>query len=209
MAFSLDLAKMVKDAWKPITTRDEVVTYFQEKYPGVKRNKGGEPVRDKQGNELPIWKGKLAEALQPFATDSKGNPMKKDNIQRRFQNRKNKDGSVKRWESTAPGAKQKREYKELGKMISQPKGFHLEGDICVKYSPGMCEKRNLSINISGKDMAKFLAFPDMQGVFNVYNEQDYDADEPGGGPCESESHETKNGRLIEGCKPDFTVTAYY
>ncbi len=167
MAVNLDLAKHIKAISKPRETREQVVDYFRDKYPGSKTQKGGKVI--------PEWKGKLSDVLEPYTTSKSGGPQKHEYIMRRFQARGGKS-----WEDTAPSKKQREEYKALGATLPRipPTGIHVTGTVCVRYQDQPCEPRNISVVLEGDEMVILMETMDMQVIINKYMMIDLDDDEP-------------------------------
>lgn len=180
MAIDCNFARMVKNISKPRETRGEVVGYYQSRYPGVMRSKKGEPILTKKGEEIPLWKSKLSEALQPFTVGKNGKPQVKDSIMRRFQAR-----GAKRWEDIKPSKKQQEEYKKLGAKLPYlppEEGINISGTLCMKYQDDPCEDRDFDIDMTDDDYEFFLQSYDPQSIVNVYMMAPADyglSDEPG------------------------------
>jgi hypothetical protein len=209
MAFSLDLAKKIKDISRPRETREDIVEYYQEKYPGQKT--------DKKGKVTYEWKSKLVSDLQGFTTAKDGGLMKKKDIARRFENRRDKFGNVKRWEDTPPGPKQREEYKALGEYLppKPPDGIHVFGNICVRYQDQPCESRNISVTIEGDEMQLLLETFDMQIIVNKYMMIDVDDEEPTITECpcppdrDDQEEEEKESEEEEEEEKEETEPAYF
>jgi len=188
---------------KHLETRDAVVKYFQERYPGQKSIKGGKVQYE--------WKKKLVDArmaLEPGA--------KRESINRQFQNDK-KTGKMRYEGKKASPAEQER-YKNLSGMLA--KKYHIRGTLCISFSEGMCEARNIDITFTGQNAKDLSDNPSLQGIFNVYRvngkEGSYGGDamaqtQAGGGPCEEEDHENpkRPGKIVKGCTPSLFVTASF
>lgn len=183
----------ITKAMREITTRktrEDVVDYFQEKYPGSKMNKNGKEIFE--------WHRKLAEEMQPFARGAKGQQMSIPNLMRRFQKR----GGVDPFDKE-PSRKQQAEYEALGATLPPmiPEGgFHITGTICIHYADDPCEERDIDIVIDGEDARKMVENPDMQAIVNVYMEWGYDGPdaEAGGPPLTA----CAGG---EDCEPDLSI----
>lgn len=177
MAIDCNLARMVKNISKPRETRDEVIGYYQSRYPGIARTKKGEPVLTKKGEEIPLWKRKLAEALQPHTRNKKGEPQKLEYIQRRFQTGREK--------STRVSKQQQAEYKALGAKlpyIPPEEGINISGTLCMRYQGDPCEDRTFDIDMTDDDYEFFLQSYQLQSIVNVYMMAPADyglSDEPG------------------------------
>lgn len=149
----------VREASHRLGTEQEMINYFQEKYPGKKVQKNGKVIEE--------WKGKLADAIQPFTKDKNGNPVKRASIMRRFQGGRQ---SSKRKDQT------QEEYKALGDLLPMqpPKnGYLIQGTICLKYSED-CEERYIDIEVTGEAAAALAKSASPQLAINLYNKQKWD-----------------------------------
>lgn len=169
MAINLELASRIKELSTPRETREDVVEYYQEKYPEN-------------------WSRKLAEGHQGFTTGKKTTFQSITSIQRRFQAR-----GGKRWEDTNPSAKQREEYAAHGEYLppKPPDAIRVDGNVCVRYQDNPCETRDISITLEGDEMKYLLETYDMQVIINKYMLIDLDDDDPtieecpcGGPECE-------------------------
>jgi ribosomal protein L25 (general stress protein Ctc) len=186
MAVNLELAKRIKEISTPRQTREDVVEYYQEKYPGYKT--------DKKGNVTYEWKSKLVDDLQGFTTSKSGGLQSRASVARRFQTRGGKS-----WEDSSPSAKQREEYAALGEYLPKkpPSAVQVDGQVCVRYQDNPCEPRNISIILEGDEMKILLEQMDMQVIINKYMVVDLDDDEPTITECPC------NGDY---CECDFTIT---
>lgn len=153
-------------------TRDLVIDYFKQEYPGKSVQKNGRVIEE--------WKGKLVGALEATALDKNGKPYKRASLQRRFETGR---------ETSKVSAKQKAEYKAVGALlppIPPDGGYVVSGTIHIRYSR-TCEEREIEdIYITGEAARLFAETADIQIVINLYN--DMDAEDPEGyAPCDSES----------------------
>ncbi len=170
------LFTQVREAGTPMATKADLVAYFKHESP---RN----------------WQSKLTEALFPFTTAKNTH-----NLARRFnsgakggENRLDRPGSK----------KEQQEYKALGEMLP-PKppegGYHIEGEVYIKFSDGECEPREVSEDITGEDaeaLAAMAAQEMIDALTNLYM-------------SEGASMETPEEPFYSpgGCQePDITVTA--
>lgn len=170
-----DAVQMVKDSTSHPRTRDEVISYFKNKYPGVKMLKTGEKRYE--------WKEKLTDMLQSTATDSKGQPYKRASIARRFQ--KDTKTGKDRYESTKPSKKQQTEYKDVGALLpgKPPKnGYHVSYKGGVRFSE--CEYVSFELDITGEYAEELAKHPDRLEdiVMRIYLEDE----ESGIGTCDLE-----------------------
>jgi hypothetical protein len=148
-------------------TRSDVVNYFRRLYP-ERTTKGGKLLRP--------WSKKLAEALQPFTRNKKGEPESIKNIQRRFQSRRGKP-----WELISPTKEAQEQYKRLGETLprmSPPGGYrvHRGTILYIKWSQ-TCEatKVGSDFTITGKNAQELIETADPQIIVNVYMGLDYDS----------------------------------
>lgn len=194
---SASVGDAIASSRKSLESREAVIKYFQEKYPGQKVLKNGS-VRYE-------WKEKLVDAelaLNPSA--------KRASLSRRYQ-KDTKTGKM-RFEATQPSKAQQEQYKSLSGMI--PKQYRVRGTLCVAYSPGICETRNIDLTFTGVNAKGLSENPDLQSIFNMYQYGKVQPDtmaltQAGGRPCESEDRENpkRPGKIIKGCKPSLFVTA--
>lgn len=188
VAFTPDsVASAIKNARKPFETRDAVIQYFQEKYPGQKKLKNGQ-IRYE-------WKTKLVDArmaLEPGA--------KRASISRQFQ-KDTKTGKM-RYEASKPSPAEKQKYKALSDML--PKEYHVRGTICVKWSPGFCEARKIDLTLSGENAKRLSSDFDIWAIYDAY-------DLNGGEPCQEDDRENprRPGQTIPGCNPSLFVSVQF
>lgn len=191
------VADAIASSRKSLESREAVINYFQNKYPGQKTLKNGS-VRYE-------WKEKIVDAELAL------NPgTKRASLSRRYQ-KDTRTGKM-RFEATQPSKSQQQQYKELSSMIA--KQYRVRGTLCVKYSPGICETRKIDISFTGVNAKALGENPDLQSIFNMYQYGKAQPDtmaltQAGGSPCESEDRENpkRPGHTIKGCKPSLFVTA--
>ena len=147
-------------------SRDEIVEYFQQKYPGVVKARG-------KAHAKPLWKEQLASRLSELTGISQ------KNLERRFEKRGDR-----RWQDIKPSAKQREQYKELGKLlppIMPPGGFHIYGTIYVQYSEDCAEREFDEIIYGGAAEYLVRSGGDIQVILNLYN--DIPVEAPGASEC--------------------------
>jgi len=194
---SESVASAIASSRRSLETREAVIGYFQERYPGVKYDKKGKPTYE--------WKKKIVDAelaLNPGA--------KRASLNKRYQ----KEKGVERYLKGKPSPGVQKQYRDLSAML--PKEYHVRGTLCVAYSPGICEARNIDITFTGQNAKGLSDNPDLQGIFNVYQFGKYEPDtmsltQAGGVPCETDDHENprRPGKIIKGCTPSLFVTASF
>lgn len=164
----MSLYEQVRAVGTSRTTREDVFDYYRAEYPGSKTNKKGETIEN--------WKG-------VYATDQAHvSGVKRDSIMRRFQKRGENGATIDKPVSKA----HEDEYQALGESlpsIPPDGGYHIEGEVWVKFSDGACEPRDVDLYIRGEDAAKLAkaAEADLaQMVVNHYMEEEggIDTDEP-------------------------------
>lgn len=144
----------------PRGSRDDVVDYYRQEYPGQKTLKNGE-IRYE-------WKSKLADDL------SSKLGIKRESVLRRFQKR----GGVEKDTSK----KNASEYQAIGAKLP-PKipsgGYHIDGKITVEYSPGKWKTYTINEKITGDQARELAAMDDpMQGVANYWQTGDVHGEGP-------------------------------
>jgi len=163
MAVNCDLARLVKNISRPRDTREEVIAYYQARYPGYQKTKNGDLARDSKGNPKFLWKEKIVEALLNNVTDKKGNPYKRTTLTRRFQ--------TGRESTTKVQPHQQKEYRTLGAKlpyIPPEEGIGITGQLCMHYADDPCEDRQFDIQMVGEDFDFFLQSYELQSIVNVY-----------------------------------------
>lgn len=186
VAFTPDsVASAIKNARKPFETRDAVIQYFQEKYPGQKILKNGQ-VRYE-------WKTKIVDAELALNPDAK-----RASLNKRYQ----KEKGVERYLKGKPSPEQQRQYKALSDML--PKEYHVRGTICVKWSPGFCEARKIDLTLSGENAKRLSSDFDIWAIYDAY-------DLNGGEPCQEDDRENprRPGQTIPGCNPSLFVSVQF
>lgn len=127
----MDLLDQVWEVSNRYETKAEIVAYYQANYPG----RGAES-----------WKQHLVHDLAAITG------MKPKNLERRF------DPS--RLHNVPRTAREKEQYVELGLQlppISPPEnGYHIYGEVFVKFSDGECEPRDVDEYITGEDAEELL-----------------------------------------------------
>jgi hypothetical protein len=167
---SLELASKIKAASTVRETREDVIEYYQERYPGQKI--------DKKGNITYEWKTHLVEDLQGFTTAKSGGLMAKKDIARRFQ-KDTKTGKM-RYETSKTTKSQQEEYAALGEYLPRkaPNAIRVHGNICIRYMDNPCEPRYIDEIFEGEELKYLLQEMDMQVIVNKYMEISLDEPEP-------------------------------
>lgn len=162
MAINCDLARLVKNISRPRETREEVVGYYQGRYPGFQKKKNGELALDAKGNPKPLWKEKLVDALYNNVVDKQGNQYKKPTLTRRFQTGRELAKKVQ--------PHQVEEYKKIGSILPYipPEGIRINGTLCMRYLDDPCEDRQFDIDMINDDLEFFLQSYELQSIVNVY-----------------------------------------
>jgi len=183
MAINLELAKRVRDVSSPRESREDVIEYYQEKYPGQKTLKNGQVQYE--------WKKKIVDAelaLNPNA--------KRASLNKRYQ----KEKGVERYLKGKPKPEVQAQYKALGEKLppKPPAGITVTGTVCVRYQDNPCEPRTFTVTLEGGEMRVLLESFDMQTIINKYMMIDVDDAEPTISECPC------NG---DDCECDFEITA--
>lgn len=175
MAVRMNLREEVNAVSHFRASREEIIDYYREEYPGSLTQRNGRVIED--------WKGELAEDLQPYTANREGDPLSIASVRRRFQSGREQAPHVSK--------RQQEEYRALGESlppIPPPGGYLVTGTIHIRYSK-TCEVRELlGIYIVGADAELFAETADIQIVINIYNEMD--ADDPEGyAPCDEDAND--------------------
>jgi hypothetical protein len=162
MAVNCDLARLVKNVSRPRVTREEVIGYYQSRYPGYQKKKNGELALDAKGNPKPLWKQKLVDTLHTNVVDKQGNQYKKPTLTRRFQTGREGTQNVQPHQVV--------EYKQIGAKLPYipPVGIRITGTLCMRYLDDPCEDRSFNITMADDDLDFFLQSYELQSIVNVY-----------------------------------------
>lgn len=166
-----DFYQQVREVSQFKETRGEIIDYFKGLYPGGKLLKNGKTIEN--------WKSKLVAAVQPFTFNKDMAHLSKATLNRRFETGR---------ENSKISRVQEQEYRELGETLPfdpPENGYHVWGEVWVKYSDGQCEPRDVDEYITGEDARK-LAKEAYEGtsksaaqmVVNHYQDEDVDNEEP-------------------------------
>lgn len=155
--YSVLLRDVAKASIQPPATRDEVVDWYEQHYPGT--------VRLKNGKTFPAWQDRLLTDLQTITG------LSRPSLSRRFQSRRGRD-----WRDIAPSAQAEAQYKELGAkligVLPPPYGYHIDFKGWIHFSE--CEKRSFNVNLTGlfaAEIAKNHALV-LDAMLLVYMEED-------------------------------------
>lgn len=135
-------------------SKQDVIEYFKEQYPGSKM--------DSKGRKIEKWRGEAANAL------SEVTGLSHDSALRRFQGT--------RAESSKVTNKTKAEFKAIGEKLPikpPPGGYHIFGTVYMKFSSGDCEEREVDEYITGEEadeLANMSNGHTGQAVVNHYME---------------------------------------
>lgn len=155
-----DFDAAIRATFRPRETREDVVDYFQKKYPGTHIDKRGKVTYD--------WKSELVTALQPFTRGRLGLMQSRASVARRFQKRGEQE-----YHETSPSAKQQEEYRALGATLPgiPPDAIRISGTICIRYQDDPCEEREVDELFEGDDLDFLLQTVEpMQSIVNLYME---------------------------------------
>lgn len=162
----MQIQDAINAAVPAISTREGVIAYYKEQFPGLVRGKEE-------------WKSRLAADLEPITGLSKASLM------RRFQSGR---------ENSKLSAKAKKEYEELGDAlppVAPKKGFTLEAGsvLWVQFSES-CEKRTVKHDLNVPPtaakaiVAESLSGGGQQILVNLYMHQRWNAKKPKASPCD-------------------------
>lgn len=184
----VDFMTQVARVGKHMTTKAQIVDYFQATYTG----------RGKEG-----WKQRLIDRLLPFTPQTGKNPRK--NLEKRF--------DPARINNKEP--RNKTQYEALGKTLPRlppERGYHVKGTVCISVGVYPCEERKWDFKVVDTVAADLYQYASLQRLVNVYMGDLPEEEQPQAVLCEPEEGEDENKEDEESdqeqeCKSKLKVTA--